>query len=372
MAPARDPALRVPFAALLGEPLFWTAAAAFVGAAVGLVGWPAAFIGIAAGVVGAPLGSGIAEATQHSGAGLAALSLLGVPSLLGDGSRSAGRRAAHAGGVLMLLLLVAAAATAVFYSLYFNTGERFATLGEAPPRLATLSFWALRVLPPAVVLPYAVLAFVRRRAWLGALLAGLVVINLPLDSALASLLWSDTYPYYPPSLVVLEDILVWGVFDWALWALVGMMSLRATRKRAYAKTQRLQAEENLKRARRLYEDGLGCGDISLVDELVSEDFRDLRHGERGKPGMRRVLQGLRESFPDLAVEVVGQEAEGDLVKTRLTLSGTDRGSGVLFHPPTRSRASFSAEFVDRFSGGELVEHGGSTDTEGLLRQLGHG
>ena len=86
--------------------------------------------------------------------------------------------------------------------------------------------------------------------------------------------------------------------------------------------------------------------------------------------MERVVLKLRESFPDLVVSVEGQEAERDLVRTRLTLSGTDRG-GVMWYPPTGRRVSFSAVFEDRFSGGRLVEHGGSTDTEGLLRQLGH-
>jgi hypothetical protein len=33
--------------------------------------------------------------------------------------------------------------------------------------------------------------------------------------------------------------------------------------------------------------------------------------------------------------------------------------------------SFEAEFADRFRGGELVEHTGWVETEGLLRQLGH-
>jgi hypothetical protein len=33
--------------------------------------------------------------------------------------------------------------------------------------------------------------------------------------------------------------------------------------------------------------------------------------------------------------------------------------------------SFEAEFADRFRVGELVEHTGWVDTEGLLRQLGH-
>ena len=164
----------------------------------------------------------------------------------------------------------------------------------------------------------------------------------------------------------------WGVslLEAPLFAVLGIMFLREARERAYGKAERLEAEENRKKARRLYEEGLGRGDLSVVDELVSTDFRALRSGSRGKLGMERVLQGLWRSFPDLVVSVEDQEAVGDLVRTRLTLSGTDRG-GVLWYPATNRHATFSAEFVDRFSGGELVEHGGSTDTEGLLRQLGH-
>ncbi|MBA2511597.1 MAG: ester cyclase, partial [Rubrobacteraceae bacterium] len=64
-----------------------------------------------------------------------------------------------------------------------------------------------------------------------------------------------------------------------------------------------------------------------------------------------------------------QRAEGDLVRTRLTLSGTDRG-GVLWYPPTGRQATFTAEFVDRFVEGLLIEHSGQADTEELLRQLG--
>jgi len=85
--------------------------------------------------------------------------------------------------------------------------------------------------------------------------------------------------------------------------------------------------------------------------------------------MERALQSLWKSFPDLSVRIEGQETEGDLVKTKLVLSGTDRG-GVLWYPATNRRATFSAEFVDRFRDGRLVEHGGETGTEGLLQQLG--
>ncbi len=85
--------------------------------------------------------------------------------------------------------------------------------------------------------------------------------------------------------------------------------------------------------------------------------------------MERVFSALWQSYPDLAVSIEDQEAEDDLVRTRLVLSGTDRG-GVLWYPPTGRPATFTAEFVDRFLEGRLIEHTGQADTEALLRQLG--
>jgi predicted ester cyclase len=117
------------------------------------------------------------------------------------------------------------------------------------------------------------------------------------------------------------------------------------------KVRREAAEENRRKALRLYEDGLGRGDPSAVDEVASVDFRDLGGGHRGKPAMGRIVSDLRASYPDLSGSVEGQETEGDLVRTRLTIPGTDRGSGVTRYPPTGRRVSFEAEFVDRFGGG---------------------
>jgi predicted ester cyclase len=156
-----------------------------------------------------------------------------------------------------------------------------------------------------------------------------------------------------------------------LYALLALLLLRGARCRTLGRLWEGIARENREKARRLYEEGLGRGDLSSLKGMVSEDFRDLRHGERGGKGVERVVLRLRESFPDLVVSVEAQETDRDQVSTRLTLSGTDRGSGVMWYPPTGRRVSFSAEFVDRFSGGKLMEHDGITDTEGLLRQLGH-
>ena len=371
-APGRDPALRVSPLALLREPLLWAAGAAFVGAAVGLLGtfWQARLLTSYDFELSAEI---LAGSMQGSGQAIAALSLLAVPALIGSprsGSRAtrfALRLAPVVGGVLLLVSAVASAA-AVYYLWYLNTDEMRYDTGP-PPALAEASFFTSVYLPPTVVVPFALVALARCRWHLGALLSGLCVLALPLH-----LVWIVSPSTWSGEMTgpVLLGFLGWGVSvpEAPLWGLLGMLFFRAARERSYGKAQRLEAEENRERARRLYEEGLSRGDLSVVDELVSTDFRDLRSGSRGKLGMERVLQGLWRSFPDLAVSIEDQEAEGDLVRTRLVLSGTDRG-GVLWYPATNRHASFCAEFVDRFSGGALVEHGGSTDTEGLLRQLGH-
>ena len=95
------------------------------------------------------------------------------------------------------------------------------------------------------------------------------------------------------------------------------------------------------------------------------------HAAASSKASRRFVSDLWERYPDLDVSVEGQEAEGEVVRTCLVLLGTEQGSGLMWYPPTGRRVSFEAEFADRFRGGELVEHTGQVDTEGLLRQLGH-
>jgi hypothetical protein len=43
---------------------------------------------------------------------------------------------------------------------------------------------------------------------------------------------------------------------------------------------------------------MGHSDLSVVDDTVSDDFRDLRHGGHGKQAMKQVILTLRESFAE--------------------------------------------------------------------------
>lgn len=361
--PGLHPVRRV---ALLREPLLWAALAAFVGTAVGLIG-TFRYAGMVASLDFTLFGVIFANAAQFLGEALAALSLLGVPALLGYGSRRVGMRAAVIGGVLLSVLILSSATTFV-YLWYVSTGDR---VGTPYPfsRFAEVCLWVSVFAPPAIVVPFVVATLWARRLLLGALVGGLCLFCFPLG-----VIWFYFHPegMVPSAAPWLLGFMGTGVGlpEAPLWVLLGFMLWRVARERALSKVWHLEAEENREKALRLYEQGLGGYDLSVVDELVSEGFHDLRTGSSGRLGMERVITALWRSYPDLSVSVEAQEAERDLVKTRLLLSGTDHG-GVMWYPPTHRPVAFSAEFADRFVEGELVEHTGEADTEELLRQLGH-
>jgi predicted ester cyclase len=148
------------------------------------------------------------------------------------------------------------------------------------------------------------------------------------------------------------------------WVLLGFV-LVGGRSRDRA----LVEAENLALARRLYEEAWGDGDVGVIRALAAPDLVDHHHAQHGPESFERSAGALRRSFPDLLFVLEGQRAEGEMVTTRWTASGTDLG-GVLWYPPTGKKATFSGVYTDRFSDGRLVEHWGESDTAGLLRQLG--
>jgi predicted ester cyclase len=349
-AATSDPTLEVPPAKLLREPLLWASAAVFVGVVVGLAGT----FSMAAWWVDASTTSGppALGAVGYWGEPLAALSLLGVPALAKLGQRS---RALQVGTGLLLASLLLWLAVILLPVLW-------------PPPVLTVAFVATTVLGIAAALSLGLGAFFSGARRLGALL---LILELPAEDLFISARYALTGIDWVSGQLAATTTLLFGqgpgVPEACLFALLGAMLLGGARRRALAKAE----EENRGKALRLYEVGLGKNDPSVVEEVVSKDFRDPRRGLSGKGGMKRICADLWASYPDLDVSVEGQEAEGDVVRTRVVLSGTDRGGGVMWYPPTGRWVSFEAEFTDRFRGGEVVEHTGWVDTEGLLRQLGH-
>jgi len=231
MAAARDPALRASRLALLRQPLSWAAVAALVGCALGLLGTfrEAAWVVSQEAALSATLFAPVARALGQLL--VAAVSLLGVPSLLGDGPIKSERWTSVSGVVLVLLVVASTAASPLFFWL--------TPPNPAPPYAAY--FWVsvllpAVVLPPAVALPYAVAAFLDRKARLGALLAGLCALNLPFLRIQELLFPPDPDFYWEPSAApVLLGGNGWGVGlpEAPLWVLLGWLLLRAARWRSY-------------------------------------------------------------------------------------------------------------------------------------------
>ena len=172
--------------------------------------------------------------------------------------------------------------------------------------------------------------------------------------------WTDLLVFEAPQVVV---NLAWVLLGLAMWGAVGREEVML------AWDRRLVERANLERARRLYAEAWGGGDLDVVDELVSPDLFDRYRGERGRDGFKRGVADLRRSFPDLRFGIQAQKAEGDEVVTDWKMGGTDKG-GVLWYPPTGKRAEFAGTFTDRFFAGRLVEHDGTYDRDALLAQLG--
>ena len=122
--------------------------------------------------------------------------------------------------------------------------------------------------------------------------------------------------------------------------------------------------------RRFFEEGLGGGNLDLIDELVAPDavmhnplILDAPRSVRGSVEM------LRRAFPDLGVDVLDLIAEGDRVAAFLRLSGTNTGT-YRRGGATHRQASMRAFFIWRIADGRLVESWGVADRFDFLQQLG--
>jgi steroid delta-isomerase-like uncharacterized protein len=102
---------------------------------------------------------------------------------------------------------------------------------------------------------------------------------------------------------------------------------------------------------------------------------DCRSYQPGVPGplnndqFAGVGQMFAAAFPDLAVTIDEQVAEGEQVVSRLHFAGTHRHDfqGI---PGTGKAISLEGYILDRISDGKIVEHRAMFDTLTLLQQLG--
>src|SRR4029079_6849247 len=90
---------------------------------------------------------------------------------------------------------------------------------------------------------------------------------------------------------------------------------------------------------------------------------------RGPEGVKQLVQAWRTAAPDLKVEIISQQAEGDRVATRFVCVGTQTGP-LLGIPPTGRRAEMAGLAITRVLDGKVMSDWGEFDLLGLMQQLG--
>ena len=130
--------------------------------------------------------------------------------------------------------------------------------------------------------------------------------------------------------------------------------------------------ENKRIAMRFYDEVVNAGDLSLIPELIADDFVD--HEEipglpRNREGVRQWVEMTRSAFPDLTITVMKIVGEDDEIWVHSRMTGTHRGE-FLGMPPTEKKVDVEAIDRVRVRDGKAIEHWAVTDLMGLMQQLG--
>ena len=139
----------------------------------------------------------------------------------------------------------------------------------------------------------------------------------------------------------------------------------------------MSTQQNKVVSKELYEAVFGNGDMDAADRLMAAACVSHPPGlppSVGTDAIKLQAQVLRAAFPDLAVTLLGQVGERDLVASHWKGEGTHDGTmsqpGGAALPPTGRRIAFEEMRIDRFRDGRIVESWFIPDRLGLMAALG--
>jgi len=123
--------------------------------------------------------------------------------------------------------------------------------------------------------------------------------------------------------------------------------------------------------RRFVDEVVNRGELSALDELVHPDYVYRSPGEelRGHDGLAALLNGYREAFPDLKMEIDELLVADDATVLAFTLTGIHRGD-LLGIPATGRGVKVQGMVRSRFWDGKIVDEWEILDQQTLLEQLG--
>ncbi len=134
----------------------------------------------------------------------------------------------------------------------------------------------------------------------------------------------------------------------------------------------MSTEQNKAKVRRVFEEVFNKGNLSVVDEIMANDYV-FHMGQgvefKGPNGFKQLATMFRNAFPDIHFTVEDMMAEGDKVATRYTLRGTHKGE-LMGIRPTGKQFTTTGNVIMRFASGKEVEAFGVGDMLAMYQQLG--
>ncbi|MGD9160351.1 MAG: ester cyclase [Desulfobacteraceae bacterium] len=133
----------------------------------------------------------------------------------------------------------------------------------------------------------------------------------------------------------------------------------------------MSAEKNKEIVRRVIDEIVNKGDLSLVDEVLASNYvyHFPTHDINGPEGFKEFVTTMRAAFPDLHVTIEDLIAEGDKVAARVIMRGTFKGELNGIAPTGRKLAFLEAVFV-MFENGREVEATAYGNMMSFNEQLG--
>ncbi len=135
----------------------------------------------------------------------------------------------------------------------------------------------------------------------------------------------------------------------------------------------MSALDNKAIVERFYDEFWCAGNLAAADHLCSPDFQWHFGGMPDVPNLeafKQLVADLLAAFPDYACSVSAPRVvEGDMVVTRYTWTGTQRGP-FMGRPPTGRQVTMTGMTVDRVADGKVVEEWCEENWLALMQQLG--
>jgi len=135
----------------------------------------------------------------------------------------------------------------------------------------------------------------------------------------------------------------------------------------------MSEKKNLAAVRRLFDEVLSGGDLSVLDSLIASNLKlydpSAKNFAGGLEGFKKREEMYDYAFPSKTVEIDEIFSSGDTVSVRWTVTGThDRDlTGI---PATGNDITVTGTSIFLLKGGKITEIWQNWDELGMLAQLG--